>query len=285
MLTSQLSLLLALGSAASAGSADYFAGRAARDIPAIRVTAWVQGAGLVLIPFAGAFTGWPGVGGGALALAAIGGLAIAVGLSSLYRALALGPMGVTGPVAAVIGASVPIVTDLGVGATLASLQYGGLLLGLVAVTLLAWSPGPRAATAASRAGIAYAVLAGLGIGCFTVLLDASSPGTGLWPLLVSRAVAAGLLGLLALRYTQPAHSPPLPWQRLVIAGLLDSGANVAFLAALRLGELALVAVIVAFYPGFTVALATTIDGERMQRVQIAGIVAAAAAIALISWPG
>jgi uncharacterized membrane protein len=43
------------------------------------------------------------------------GLAGALGLIAYFRALAIGPMGVDSPVAAVIGALVPIVVGLGIG--------------------------------------------------------------------------------------------------------------------------------------------------------------------------
>jgi drug/metabolite transporter (DMT)-like permease len=68
-----------------------------------------------------------------------------------------------------------------------------------------------------------------------------------------------------------------------VAGLLDSGAMVAFLLALRAGPMSLVAVVTALYPAFTVALATVVDGERMLRTQAAGIALAAGAIVMISW--
>jgi drug/metabolite transporter (DMT)-like permease len=75
------------------------------------------------------------------------------------------------------------------------------------------------------------------------------------------------------------------WPRLSLAALLDAAGMVAFLLALQSGHMAIVAVITALYPGFTVALAVLIDRERMQRAQLFGLAFAAAAVVLISWRG
>jgi drug/metabolite transporter (DMT)-like permease len=122
----------------------------------------------------------------------------------------------------------------------------------------------------------------VGIGAFTLALDATSADSGLWGLAIARALAACVLALavLALRLRASASND---WKRLVTAGLLDGSAMIAFVFALRTGHMALVAVVTALYPAFTVALAMLIDRERMLRTQVAGIAVAAAAIVLISW--
>jgi drug/metabolite transporter (DMT)-like permease len=281
---SQLSLVLALGAAAGAGTGDYLAAHASRSMPAIAVAAWVQALGLVVVAAAGVFGGWPALSPDDLAVSVLAGLSIAVGLAGLYGSLAIGPIGVTAPIAAVVGAAIPVVVDISTGQSLATLQYGGLLLGLVAVALLASGPADPSTGLAKR-GIAYAVLGGVGIGAFTLALDAASPSSGLWPLAISRGVAAIALFLAATRLYREVPRAPVVWSRLCLAGFLDSAAMIAFLFALRMGYMSLVAVITALYPAFTVALATVIDRERMLRTQVAGIVVAAGAIIMISWSG
>lgn len=282
---SQLSLFLALGAAAGAGSGDYLAAHAARRVPVVRVAAWVQAIGLLVVLAACIGSGSPVLARGDVTLSLLGGVAIAVGLAGLYGALAIGPIGITAPVAAVVGAAVPVIVDVAAGHALASQQYAGLLLGLVAIALLAAAPVEPIAGSARR-GIVYALLGGLGIGVFTIALDASSPDSGMWPLAISRATAVVLLGLAVVRMSrkQPAAAP-MPWSRIAAAGALDGAAMVAFLVALRTGQMALVAVVTALYPAFTVALARIIDRERMLRTQVVGIVVAATAVVLISWNG
>lgn len=280
---SQLSVVLALSVATTAGTGDYLAAHAARRIPAIIVAAWVQAIGLVVVVVAGAWIGWPHLATTDIVVSALGGLSIAIGIAGLYGALAIGPMGVTAPVAAVVGAAVPVVVSLGMGHALAAMQYLGLVLGLVAVTLLAGGPSDSAAGDLKR-GVGYALLGGLGIGAFTLCLDAATPASALWPLPISRAVAAAILGLAAMRLPRAGSLRSLPWPWLAAAGVLDSAAMVAFLLALRTGHLAIVAVLSALYPAVTVALATIVDRERLLRAQLAGMVAAASAIVLIIWP-
>jgi drug/metabolite transporter (DMT)-like permease len=280
--TSSLSLTLALGAAAGAGFADYLAAHAARRMPVLRVAAWIQGLGLIVVAGSLAWGERPALSSPDLVFAALGGLAIAVGIAALYGALAIGPIGVTAPIAAVVGAALPVAVAVGLGQPLAGAQFLGLLLGLVGVALFAIGPvGERGGGKAL--GIGLAVLAGLGIGSFTLALDATGPAAGTWPLLVARSVAAASLWLATLRHQADRARVAVDWPRLGLAALLDAAGMVAFLLALQAGHMAIVAVIAALYPGFTVALAVLIDRERLQRAQLVGLAFAAAAVVLIGW--
>jgi drug/metabolite transporter (DMT)-like permease len=66
------------------------------------------------------------------------------------------------------------------------------------------------------------------------------------------------------------------------AGALDSLANLAFLLAVRDGDLAVVAVITALYPAGTVLLARAVLGERIGRTQLTGLGLAAMAVSLLA---
>ena len=73
-------------------------------------------------------------------------------------------------------------------------------------------------------------------------------------------------------------------QRVTLAsvGILDSGANLLFVLASQRGLLSLIAVVASLYPVMTVVLARGVLGERLSRVQAAGVVLALAGIALIA---
>jgi drug/metabolite transporter (DMT)-like permease len=278
------SLMLALGTAAGAGFADYLGAHAARRMPAVRVAAWVQAFGLLVVLAALLLSG-SGLPAFTLREAiapVLGGLSIAVGLASLYRALAIGPIGVTAPTAAVVGAALPVVVAVGLGEALGRLQYLGLGLGLVGVALFASGPVGRSADDKLR-GFGFALLAGLGIGGFTLALDASDPAAGLWPLLIARSIAAASLWVVAA--APAAVAAPGHWRRLAAASALDGAAMIAFVLALHAGSMAIVSVIAAMYPAFAVALATLIDRERLQRPQLAGLAFAAAAVVFFSLSG
>jgi drug/metabolite transporter (DMT)-like permease len=280
--TSSLSLTLALGAAAGAGFADYLAAHAARRMPVLRVAAWIQGLGLIVVAGYLAWGEPVALTSPDLAFAALAGLAVAVGIAALYGALAIGPIGVTAPTSAVVGAALPVAATVGLGQPLAAAQFLGLAFGLVGVALFASGPVGHAA-GGKATGIGLAVLAGLGIGGFTLALDATGPAAGIWPLLVARGVAAATLWLAALCHQNNRARAAVDWPRLGLAALLDAAGMVAFLLALQAGHMAIVAVITALYPGFTVALAVLIDRERLQRAQLVGLAFAVAAVMLIGW--
>jgi drug/metabolite transporter (DMT)-like permease len=64
-------------------------------------------------------------------------------------------------------------------------------------------------------------------------------------------------------------------------GVLDTAANVLYLLASREGSLPLVVTLSSMYPASTVLLARFVLGERLNRVQVAGLVCALVAVALI----
>lgn len=273
--------LLALTAAASAGVADFLAARAARRLAVTLVAAWAQTVGIAVCVLACFVTG-----GGDLSLrdagmAALAGVAMAIGISALYGSLAIGPIGVTAPVAAVSGAAVPVLAAAILGESLARGQSYGLLLGLVAIPLLAHAPADASQPQRPARGIAIALLAGLGIGGFTILLDVTPAAAGLWPVVVARVAAALVLWIIAAAGRSMRAPDRSDWALLVPCGVLDGLAVAAFLLALHGGNLAIVAVLAAFYPAATIALAMLIDRERLRPIQWAGLLAAAAAIAMI----
>jgi drug/metabolite transporter (DMT)-like permease len=68
----------------------------------------------------------------------------------------------------------------------------------------------------------------------------------------------------------------------LVAGTFDMAANVLYLLAVREGMLSLVAVIASLYPAATVALAAGVDGERVSRPQLIGLMVAAAALVMVT---
>jgi drug/metabolite transporter (DMT)-like permease len=69
---------------------------------------------------------------------------------------------------------------------------------------------------------------------------------------------------------------------IITCGVFDVVANLLFGVASGRGSLAVVAVLGSLYPAGTVLLARFVDGERMTRVQNAGVVAALAGVAMIA---
>jgi drug/metabolite transporter (DMT)-like permease len=149
-------------------------------------------------------------------------------------------------------------------------------------------PGTRGRVGQGAAGpVASALLAGTAFGAMFVLLDRTSPGSGLWPLVASRWASALLVAVLLLarpRLRRPTLLVPRPALPLVLgAGVADMTANVLYLLAVRQGQLAIVGLLSSLYPVSTVVLAAVVLRERLSRLQLTGVGCCAVAVALIAW--
>ena len=67
-------------------------------------------------------------------------------------------------------------------------------------------------------------------------------------------------------------------------GVLDAGANMAILSAIRIGPLAVASVVGGLYPVVTMLLARMLLGERLKRHQALGVALALVAIVLTALP-
>ena len=284
-----MAVLLAALSALMYGSADFSAGYATRRNPvfAVLVVSQLTGAlaALAALPFLE-----PAVPRAADLLWGAGaGLCGAVGLVALYRGIAETPVAVVSPVSALVGALVPMAFGLILGERPSPLAWAGTALCLPAAVLLSLETGRAGEAAARRAvrrGLLLGLVAGAGFGGFFVAMSRTPAASGLWPLLAARATSVSAV-LLVLAVTRgrgargrlAVAARDLGW--VLAGGLLDMGANIAFLLAARSGLLVLVTVITATFPGPTVLLARLIMGQRLGPARGAGLAMAIAGVALI----
>lgn len=274
-----LAIGLALLGSVMYGFADFSGGLAARHTNVIRVVALSSLAGLVLLtillPLLGGEWSTP-----AVTLGAISGVLSAVIFVLLYRALAVGPMGVLSPITALVGASLPVIFGFAIGEQVALLGYLGIALALASVVVISASGDPLHHRP-SLYGLTLAVLCGVAVAAFFIVLSRTPTDSGAVPLFVGRVVATALLAIafLAGRRNMVRGTG---WRLAVIAGVLDTIANLLFLVSARSGPLSIVAVITSLYPASTVLCARFILKERLTRVQIAGLVVAALSVSLIA---
>jgi drug/metabolite transporter (DMT)-like permease len=274
-----VAVLLALASALSFGVSDVTGGLASKRASAVTVTLGAQVAGLVvLLPVLLVLPGVLSI--RALAIGALAGLGGTLGLVVYLRGMAVGPMGVVSPLAALVGAAVPVGWGVVVNAEQVTwFDRAGIAAGLVAVVLVAIRPGQL--RSARARGTSFALLSGVAFGGFFVALDATPADSGLWPLLGARV--GGLLALLVVLRFAPRRLPDRATAPLVLAsGLTDMGANVLFLLATRTGALSLTALLASLYPVAVVVLARRYTDERLTLLQGTGVVLALGASALIA---
>lgn len=229
-----------------------------------------------------------------LVWAGAAGVAGAVGLLSLYQALAVGVMGIAAPVSAVIAATMPIIFGAFSEGLPTGWQFAGFALAIAAVWFISRpvEPDPAALSTVAREpnrpnGLGLAVLAGIGFGGFYIFISRARADSVFWPLAASQFVTVltvlALAGGVALTRRPVAtrlsmRAVPL----MLLAGLLDAGGNAFFLLAEHAGRLDVAAVLASLYPASTVILARLMLNERVSRTQAVGIAAALASIPLIT---
>ncbi|MBM3778823.1 MAG: EamA/RhaT family transporter [Acidimicrobiia bacterium] len=292
-----MAYVLALASAALYGSGDFLGGLAAKRTTTLAVVAVSQGAGLILLGLillateTAAARGWvpvTTVSASDYLWGAVAGGCGGVGVSLLYRALAIGTMGVVAPTTAVCAVIVPVAVSLARGIRPAPLAAVGIALALVGIALVsrpAHSDGRGAGmdddARASTRGLGLALTSGVSIGFFFLSLASTSEAAGLWPLLSARAVSVCAFAGMTLATGHSLRMRRSVARLAVGGGSLDMAANALYLLASHQGPLPSIVTLASLYPASTVLLARTVLGERLSATQGAGIVCALSAVVLI----
>jgi len=272
-------LLLATLSSLIFGVGDFAGAMAARRTPAVTVVVGAHLAG-----FVGLMAAAPFFGEGVPALTDLGWGALAgaggsIGIALLYHALATTRMGVTAPIAALVGTAVPVAFGVVIGERPATLAWAGMALALPAMLLIS---ARRSTDAPSLPAVVYGLVVGVLFGLFGIVISRTSSASGVWPLLSARGASVILMIAVARGSHRPVVAERRAWSLVSATGLLDTTANVLFLLAVRAELLSLVAMIMSLYPASTVSLARLILGERIRRVQGVGMGLAVAAVTLIA---
>jgi drug/metabolite transporter (DMT)-like permease len=277
-----LAIALGLASSLSWGVADFIGGTRARRFAVLRVVLVSQAVGLigatVLVIVHG--TSPPEL--GRLLPAVGGGVAGIMALTAFYRALAIGTMSIVAPISA-CAVAVPVIVGIAGGDRPAALQVAGIVTAVVGVVLASREDDQALHTRpVSRTSILLALLAALGFGTFFVGLRASARHDVVWALFAQRGAAVAVLVGAALALRTPGVFEVRQAPSLLVMGLLDLAANGLYALATRHGLLSVVAVTSSLYPLATVLLARIVLGERVRRIQEAGIATALAGVVLIA---
>jgi len=273
-----ISPALSLSAAVAWGAADFSGGMATKSANTFHVVVVAHATGLAFMASMALLSGEAVPGWHALAWGAVAGLAGGIGLAAFYQALAIGKMGINAPLSAVITALVPLLFSFRTEGMPHPLQIAGITLALLSIWLVA---APHSLTGQTK-GIGLAVLAGIGFGGFLLCMKLAGSNAIFWPLVSARAASCLLMlsiVLLAGR-SWKAGRAVLAW--MIVAGILDSGANALYVAAAQRGRLDVAAVLSSLYPASTVVLARLVLLERLSRLQVLGMIAALMAVALIA---
>ncbi|MFZ9984722.1 MAG: EamA family transporter [Ilumatobacteraceae bacterium] len=276
-----MSILWALGAAATYGIADYLGGRATRQSPAPAVTFAGQSVALLLLVGLVATSGVSVMSGRDFLWSMGAGFGGALALITFYRAMAIGPMTVVAPITAVVNIAMPVIVGIAQGERPSGLSYLGIGLAPIAVALIGDVLSSKGSIVQSRA-IWLSMLAGTGFGLIFVCLAQTSDDAGLWPLLAQRMTSVPTVAVVSLVGYKTLRVNRNVGYFAILSGVLDTLANSMYLTAARAGMLSLVGVITSLYPASTVILAMKIDKERIHRGQVLGILISLASVIAIS---
>ena len=269
---------LSLLAAASWGGGDFSGGLAAKRASVFRVVAVAHGCGLIATLAMALLTGERIPPAPALWWGGFAGFVGAFGIAALYRALAIGRMGVVAPVAAVVTGVLPVLAGIRTEGMPDRLQFVGFALALISIWLVA-RPDEQLD---SHRGVGLAALAGIAFGLFLIAGKEAGHDGLFWPLVVARAVSTALMmAIVVFLPPEPQSLRQVLWP-MVLSGVLDSAGNALFIAATRHGRLDVAAVLSSLYPASTVILARVLLREHIAKLQGIGIACAIAAVALIT---
>jgi len=260
------------------GTSDFLGGYAARRANAFLLTTVAHASGLLLmIALALAnHSACPSRSGIAWALAA--GLSGGGALAIFYRALSTGNMGLTAPVAAVLGAAIPTAVNIVTEGSPGVVPITGFVLAGVGILLIS-----RTEDKTRTDGIGLAVLAGIGFAGFFLCIKQAGNGSALWMSAFSRLgalVVTAAVVLLGRNFREISRAGVILG---VLAGCLDTGGSALFVRASQTGRLDTAVVLTSLYPAVTVLLARLLLKEHFTRWKALGMVAALLAVPMIAW--
>jgi drug/metabolite transporter (DMT)-like permease len=259
------------------GASDFLGGVGARRANAFLFTAVVHLSGVVLMGSIALFAHasfpprasvlW------CIAAGSVGGISLAL----FYRALASGKMGLTAPVAAVLGAGIPTVV------TAFTEGFPGYrrLIGFVVAGIGVWLIS-REDESGRPEGLGWAIVAGVGFATFYLCIKQAGDASPLWIAFCSRVMSFLVTSLFVVAGGHVAHLHQRVWAIAIIAGCIDITGSALFVRASQTGRLDNAVVLSSLYPAITVLLARIFLHEHFSRSKTVGMLAALAAVPLVA---
>ena len=266
------------------GAADFAGGYGSRRANAFVLTAFshICAFGLMFAIALGQHGAFPSR--ASIIWAVIAGASGGFSLALFYRALASGQMGLTAPVAALVGAAIPTMVDIALEGAPSRWTIGGFVLAVLAIWLIT-RPEPssenKEESSGRPAGVGMAALAGVGFAGFYLCIHQAT-GSPVWVAAISRtgSFTATAIAVMATRAPLALDRPRVVLGML--AGFLDITASALFIFASQHGRLDEAVLITSLYPAVTVVLARFVLKEHFSRWKVVGLLAALAAVPMLA---
>jgi drug/metabolite transporter (DMT)-like permease len=267
----------ALAAVLAWGTSDFLGGYATRRANAFLFTVVVNIGGLLLVGTLASATHAPFPSGRSAAWVLAGGISGGAALAIFYRALSSGRMGLTAPVAAVLGAAIPAAVSMfteGLPGKIPLLGFAFAVIGLWLIT--------RTEEGSKPEGIGLAVLAGIGFASFYLCVHQAGDTSALWTASLTRTGGLIITAMIVLASRKFRDITPAGVRWGVLTGCVDSMGTILFVRASQTGRLDEAVVLSSLYPAVTVLLARLFLKEHFTRWRFVGLLAALAAVPMIA---
>jgi drug/metabolite transporter (DMT)-like permease len=282
--------LIALAAAASWGGGDFLGGMGVKAAGG-RVSGAIR---FVILAYGISLIGLLGIlwvqhavmpHGAPVLWSVMGGVTGALGLVAFYIALSRGGMGASAAVSGLLAAAIPAMASSAMEGAPGAMRLAGFVLAGGAIWLIAAGDSPEI-TGESSGTMGLAIFAGLAFGVYFVALKLASPLGFVMPMAIARTsslvLCVPVLLVMQRGATTTRGSWIVGWKWAVGVALLDTGGNMLFMAATRLGRLDVASVLASLYPAGTILLAAWYLHERPTRRQVLGMMTALAAVVMIT---
>jgi drug/metabolite transporter (DMT)-like permease len=286
---------LGLLAAAFWGGGDFTGGMATRRASPFVTVALAHGLSLIVLVAAAFSLHLPNPSPQARLLAVLSGVLGALSLVLFYEALASGQMGISAAIAGLLSALIPVGVSFFTEGLPHLVQIAGFLLAAVAIWLIAATPGG----ASNPRALGMATIAGIGFGIYFVLLKIDGKSGVVWPMAYVRLGSCSFATVAAIFQAwigpkRPENAPdahrkygsvfaPAFLALAAATSVLDTGGNMLYTMATRVGRLDVASVLASLYPAGTILLAAWLLKERTTRTQALGMALALAAVILIAF--
>ncbi|MGA8216498.1 MAG: DMT family transporter [Candidatus Sulfotelmatobacter sp.] len=264
------------------GTSDFLGGYATRRANAFLFTVVVNIGGLLVVGTLASATHAPFPSARSAAWVLAGGVSGGAALAIFYRALSSGRMGLTAPVAAVLGAAIPAVFSMFTEGLPGRIPFLGFVFAALGLWLITRTEASQSEDEGKPEGIGLAVLAGIGFASFYLCVRQAGDTSALWIASLTRTGGLIITSLIVLLHGKFRDITPAGVRWGVVTGCIDSLGTILFVRASQTGRLDEAVVISSLYPAVTVLLARLFLQEHFTRWRFVGLLAALAAVPMIA---
>jgi drug/metabolite transporter (DMT)-like permease len=215
---------------------------------------------------------------GALAIGAVSGFGLGVGLWGYFGGLQRSSSAVVAPLVATLSAVVPYLYAIVRGSTPAPLAVGGAAVAIVGLVLITLGGGR---VAHLRSGLLWGLVSGLGYGIGLSVVIEASDASGSWPAVGQRLAACSLMLAAAARLRVDPRPPAGLRLVALAAGSVAGLSTIFYLLGVEVDATSTV-VTASLFPAVSVIVGRVVYADDVGRRQVVGLIVVLAGVILLA---